>query len=485
MSKLIPMDEAAAMLGMTVDRVSELRSSNEIFGYRDGSTWKFKRSELERVAGELGITLGAVAEAAEDAVKSKIDDAVSELGLALEDSSDDLVLQEPDSVEYMEDSSVELFASGLGESDLSSDSIKVTDSSLKIDDLKLLDEDDDDSLKLDDDSLIAGVVDDDQPAPSGDSPQSKDSIDLSSSSIFDDEEALSFGSSSLKLSTDAAGDDAADLLDDEPIGGESGSGTGKDIGASGGDDLLLASGSDMFGDELSLEDSVSFDDSADLSSVGDAALDDSDSNVELKLESNESGINLAASESGISLSTDEPLDLGASDIDALQLDDDDEDLIVVEEMAGPDEPTLMQEDDFNLTPLEEKAATNDSTSQVIAMEDSGVFTDESEGASLGSGDFGAEIVEDAGFDDAGGFGDDALGVEDGLYDDAAMAGAAVAARPDVEYSNWQLASLGLVAFTLLAGSLVAYDLARNMWMPDNQTIGNGVLKFFLGLVGMD
>ena len=91
MSKLIPLEEAAGILGLTEDKVAELRSSNEIFGYRDGATWKFKMSELERVADELGITLN-VSGSAMDSVKGKIDDAVSELGLALEDSDDDLSL---------------------------------------------------------------------------------------------------------------------------------------------------------------------------------------------------------------------------------------------------------------------------------------------------------------------------------------------------------------------------------------------------------
>ena len=483
MSNLIPMDEAASILGMTEDEVAELRSGNEIFGYRDGSTWKFKMSELERVADERGITLN-VGGAAIDSVKGKIDDAVSELGLELEESSDDLVLQEPDSVEYMEDSSVELFASPLGES--ASDSMSVSDSSLKIDDLKLLDEDDDDSLKLGVSSAIL-QSDSDKPAaaPAASAGKAKDSIDLSSSSIFDSDEALSFGSSSLKLAGDAdKGSDASDLLDDEPVGGDSGSGTGKDIGDAAGDDLLIEDD-----DELMLEDSVSFEDSADLSSDfvsggDDLALDDSDSDIDLKLETSESSINLAISESGIALSSDEPLELGGSDIDALQLDDDDDDVIMVEEMADEDDPTLMQEDDFNLTPLEESAAS-DSTSQVIAMEDSGIFADESAATVMGDGDFETDVVEDAGFGD--GFGDDGLGGEDGLYDDAALAGAGVAAAaaPEIVYSKWQLISLGLVSSLLLAGSLVAYDLARNMWMPENQTVGRGVLKFFLGLVNMD
>jgi len=57
MSKLIPLDEAASILGMTVEQITELRSNHEIFGYRDGQNWKFKMTELERVAGELDIKL--------------------------------------------------------------------------------------------------------------------------------------------------------------------------------------------------------------------------------------------------------------------------------------------------------------------------------------------------------------------------------------------------------------------------------------------
>ncbi len=492
MSKLIPMDEAAGILGMTEDQVAELRSNNEIFGYRDGATWKFKMSELERVADELGLSLN-VGGSAIDAVKGKIDDAVSELGLSFEDSSDDLILDEPDSVELLEDSSIELFSSSSDDAASASDSMSVSASSLKLDDLKLLDEDDDDdSLKLGESSAIL-KSDSDKPAAAAtpaapvESKKADDSINLSSSSIFDSEESLSFGSS-LELGDDAdAGDDATDLaLADETMSSaDSGSGTGKDLDVAASDDLLLVDD----GDELSLEDSVSFEDSADLglqlaSSGDELSLDDSDSSIDLKLETDASGINLAISESGISLSSDEPLELGGSDIDALQLDDDDDDVIMVEEEADQDDPTLMQEDDFNLTPLEEAAPVADSTSQVIAMEDSAVFADESAATIMGGDDFEAEVVDDAGFGD--GFGDEGLG-DDGLYEDSALAGAgaAVAMVPEVSYSKWQLISLGLVSTLLLAGSLVAYDLARNLWMPDNQTVGRGVLKFFLGLVNMD
>ena len=58
-SKFIKMKEAAKMLGVTPDDLNEMRSRGEIFGYRDGSAWKFKPEEIDRVAGEQGISLAA------------------------------------------------------------------------------------------------------------------------------------------------------------------------------------------------------------------------------------------------------------------------------------------------------------------------------------------------------------------------------------------------------------------------------------------
>jgi hypothetical protein len=32
--------------------------------------------------------------------------------------------------------------------------------------------------------------------------------------------------------------------------------------------------------------------------------------------------------------------------------------------------------------------------------------------------------------------------------------------------------------------MIGYDMARNMWIPDDQVLNSGVLKMFLDLVGM-
>ena len=89
MSKLIPMEEAANILGMTVEQITELRSNHEIFGYRDGQNWKFKMTELERVAGELDIKLNV-----SGAVEKVAGDLSDSFAFSLDDSVDDLILDD-------------------------------------------------------------------------------------------------------------------------------------------------------------------------------------------------------------------------------------------------------------------------------------------------------------------------------------------------------------------------------------------------------
>lgn len=455
MSKLIPMDEAANILGMTVEQLTELRSNNEIFGYRDGSNWKFKMSELERVAGELDIQLNIsdAAKVADDLSESFGFDLSAESGLDMtpdSESSSGGLIEDLDSEEYIEDSSVELESPSSG--------VNLKDSGrLKSDDK------DSGALRLED---------------SGE-------LDIASENAIDGDDELSFGSSSLSLASESSKKlkgDSSDLLDDENEKSGSPSDTGKMLGGGGEEDLLLSE-DDLFSDELSLADSASFEDSAELSSDfedSDLVLDDSDSSSEIMLEANESGINLSPNESGIALG-DEPLELGGSDIDALELPEDD-DMIVLEDAADADAATLMQEDDFNLTPLEASMDEDDSSgSQVIALEDSEIYADESAPTILGeSDDFSAQpaMLDDPGFDSGMGYGDPGmLAAPGGVTGPAAL--------PESPYTVWQVVSLGLVATLLLTGGMIAYNLAQNMWMPEDQVIGSSVLNFFLRLVGMN
>lgn len=51
-TKFLSLDEAAALLGVSPGELGEMRQRNEIYGYRDGTSWKFKVEEIERVRQE-------------------------------------------------------------------------------------------------------------------------------------------------------------------------------------------------------------------------------------------------------------------------------------------------------------------------------------------------------------------------------------------------------------------------------------------------
>jgi len=190
MSKLIPMEEAAKVLGMSVEKLNELRSNNEVFGYRDGTTWKFKMSELERVADDMGISISPLSSAV-DGIKDVLglggdESDSSELDFGLEESSEDLFL-EPDSDSIaMDDSSVELFQSPMGKGDGGTSS----------DILSGGDEDDDDMIDLAESGLLVR----------------NSSKDMLLDKVDDDDDDLSLFDSSDDLSLDAVLGDAEDDL---------------------------------------------------------------------------------------------------------------------------------------------------------------------------------------------------------------------------------------------------------------------------------
>jgi hypothetical protein len=458
MSNLIPMDEAARILGMTVEQVTELRSNNEIFGYKDGANWKFKMSELERVAEEMDIQLNMseAADVASDLSESFGFDLSESSGLLMDEDSASGLIEDLDSSEYLEDSSVELERPDPQSISIENeaDSIDLDSSDLRLADSGLLDKEASDTAKT------AGS-------------------DVDSESVLDDEEELSFGSSSLSLASDSrkAGDSIK--LDDSKKMSES------DLLLSGDDDDLSMPDDDFtFGD-----DSGSFEDGGELSSdfedSGALILDDSESSNEITLEPNESGINLSASSSGLSLDDGSSLDLGASDIDALDLPDDSEEIVVLDD-SGVD-PMMLEEDDFNLTPLENSMEDDDSSgSQVIALEDSEIYADDSAATVLGDSSFGEPVGADGSFGDDSSFGafeDPSQAMAPVGVGAVAVGAGAVAALEEAPYTLWQILSLGGTLFLMLAGSMVAYNLAQNLWLPSDQVVGDSVLTFFLNMVG--
>lgn len=503
MSKLIPMEEAAKFLGMSVDQLNELRENNEVFGYRDGTTWKFKMSELERVAGQSGIDMSA----ASDAVVSKAKDALGlddeddsldhsdELSFDIDDSISDLVIDDEDDSIALDDSSLELFqpqgpsdaAGGTSSDILSLDDDEEDDDDNVIDlaesgllvksgSKELLLDDGEDSEELSLQSSGLELASDD------DLKESKKELNLDDVGSFklsdegsvldggDDDDELSFGSSSIVLASDSevssdspsTGDD---LLDESPKSSGSPSDTGNLFGD---DDELMLANDDL---DLELADSGSFD--SDLSSSLDesAELVLDESSDDLILEANESGIALSPNESGIMLG-DEPLELGGSDIDDLELPEND-DIIMVDGDSDADLSSL-QEDDFSLTPHELSVDGDlSSGSQVIALADSEIYTDDSEATMLGGGD---GFSDPAMLDEAG----MAAGYEAGA---AGYAGA-MAMKPEAPYSIGQILALTGTVVSLFIGCIIAYGMAQNLWMPDDQVVNSGLMNMLLDAFGL-
>jgi hypothetical protein len=433
MSKLVPMEEAARLLGISIDRLTEMRANNEIFGYRDGANWKFKVSELERVADEMGVALGSGSSFDEPSDKSatgyRVSDSAKEM--LLDDVSDEEPYTELESVELMEDSSAEVF-----KRDAHAD---------------IHDEPESIELELADSGRLT-----DQ-GSGKDKLRDQGRIVPSDANVTDDEE-LSFGASSIRLASESSrklfGDDS--VLDEPPSKKKSPSDTGKMLG-----DV----DEDLFSDDISLGDSSgaeSMELSSDFTDSEDMVLEDSDSSTEVRLE--ESGIHLSANESGIMLEDNSGV---GSDIYSLELPEDDDDLIVVEGSS---------DDEFNLTPLADPLEEEESTgSQVIALEDSEIYADESS-EGVGEDEFIAEpALMDDGFDS---------GLDDGFGMGMIPAGMTQRVVPEAPYTIYQIGSLSIVAILLTLGSMIAYGAAQNMWMPDGQVGQRSVLNFFLNMVGI-
>lgn len=228
-AQLIELNEAAAKLGVSPDQLIEMRSRGEIYGYRDGGTWKFKTDEIERVIAERaggGSSIGG-----------DLDDLIQPLSLD-DDSGDDLgsiLVSEEELGKSGESTSSTIIgklseAKGGGDSDITlaaSDSTKGN-----ISDVQLVSPGSDLNLAGASDVELAGMSDLKLSDEGGTGKQTGSDVTLGSGKM------------------DFATDSALDLGDDDLVLG--GSGIGSDVTLGGGDSgINLASPADS---GLSLED---------------------------------------------------------------------------------------------------------------------------------------------------------------------------------------------------------------------------------------
>lgn len=477
MAKLIELEEAAALLGMTPDEVTTARTKGKLFGYRDGVNWKFKENELERYASSEGIVLGDAKPKAESSGSLPKVAAVDEDLSELVDVSE-LELSEADDIDLSEeDESILVSEEELGGSERSAGSTIIGKEDLGADaDLILAgDSTGGSDLKLAGDSVGGGsdlklAGDSEIKLDSGDSEikiEGGDSaIMLDSGLALDsgltlDDGGLTLddgGASDLKLASDSAGSNilaGADVLNAGSSGGDD------DIVLDADDLTLEDDGLELSDDELILDDdSVS---SLDIDGDDDVNLLDSD----ITLNASDSGINLGSpSDSGISLENT-PAELGGSGIEALELGeadfielDDDDDLDLE---GGTD---LKADDDFLLTSADGGVSDDsESGSQVIALDEADEF-DEVGDTMLGDADMldaDSLDADDLGAAEADLDFDGAAVATAGAVAAGGAAAATIAAPIDAEYSIWNVVGLGTCLFFLTLAGVMMFDILRNMW----------------------
>jgi hypothetical protein len=510
-SELVPLDEAAQLLKISPQQLSEMVSRKEIFPLRGSSPPKFKMDELQRVADERGISLAAAQDFSFMDETIQIDAGEVDLDQEKGEGPSSSILvseqelggsQSPSSTVIGDD---EEGGDVRGDSDLvlgSEGDEMSRGSSLRLD--ALSDDEDSGSIKLADVSDLPLKTGSKTQAPAP--PQAK-------------AQAQAKALSDLHLSVEkgapqkgAAGSDVEPTDSDlEKMGGSDLELTGDsdiDLGAevmagAGESDLLLAGASDVGpGDtgkldakakksdlefatddlEVSMADSGSaldLGDDDELVLEGESALDDialaGDSGINLAKPS-DSGIDLAmAEESGIKVAGDSGFML--EDEDALQLEggSSSDNLALPEEsavsldadLADPDAATQLKSDeDFDLTPVEGAVDDeSDSGSQVIALDTEALDADaptQLGGLALGPVDM--EPVESVITEEpAEGF---APGVHPGAAAVAQQPQFPVQELPETPYSIWQVGSLAIVALMLMFTGILMIDVMRNIWSFD-------------------
>ena len=446
MSKLIQLEEAATMLGISVEDLNELRSRGDIHAYRDGKTWKFKEAEIERYksmnqdidvgAGESGLMSGS--SALLSGSSAEVDADLEQLVDVGDIGADDL--------EVIDDADV-------GEPNSASSTIigkpKLDDVSLGGDDAVI-------SLDADDDALVGGASDLKLVESGINLDADAGSIDIAENEDLDLVEGSELNlaaSSDILMEGDATDDDAA--------------ATGV---LSGGDDLSLDAEPEIsLDDALSLSDEdleISLESSSEINLDGsDLDLAPSDTGVgvadggsDITINAGDSGINLGApSDSGISLDQTPP-EIAVADEAALELGE--ADLVDLGDSLMDDD--FQADDDFNLSPSESDLGEEDSGSQVIALDTE-------------------ELDEDAAT---------LLGADDGeqfeTYEADAdeMAPLAAAVGAEAPYSLFVVLALGTIMTMLGLTGVMLVDLVHNMWSWDGTNpASKGLMDAIIGMFG--
>ena len=493
-SKFVTLAEAAQQLGIPPEQVNELRQQGGLNGYRDGSSWKFKHEDVQRVAesrsaaaegdelpeiflgdsGEVGAAMDLPIDP--DDIQDSADDVVllSEFELGESGpSASATVIGKPGQPFSSLDSDVKLVSSDGGGSDASQTMIGRPGTPLGPDEsaVKL------ESTRFEEPSASGTIVGfPGQPLTPDDSAVrlkagSADLESPSSTVIGKPGQPLSAGESDVKLGTFEDSDfELPAPKSKRPAGGPPtpppvAGGSTVFRGSGGPADSVVDSGITL-GDEHSDDDFV----------LGGPGSD-------ITVSPGDSGISLVdPADSGLSL--DAPIELRPDSSEgSFEIAESGEDLSAVTEFDSDEVMELKTGDEFLLTPMvsEGEESSDDSGSQVIAVDSESPF-ESSEASMFASAEGGmSNLLEE----DVGGGG--ALGAESlggvGGQAFAAAGGAAPGFAVETPYPVWTVLLLGFCALFLSLCGMMMYDLVRNMWswngpMPVNSTIMDAIMGLF-------
>jgi hypothetical protein len=423
--KFVEPEEAAQMLGVSIDQLGEMRDRRELYPIRDGGAWKYKRDDIERLAQERA--------------GGGLDDLALEFG-APEEPQDSILLSEQELGESGGTSSTVIGKVGGGldpESDLqlAGDS---SPSAISLGGSDIMPKGASSKTGQESDVRLA-TSSDISKAGSGLSAkfEEMDSLDLELPSPADSGVTLIKPSSGSSKKIQRG---ELEIGDDEfSIGGESAikPGSSKKMGGSG----------------INLTDDDDF------------VLGGSGKGSDITHSAGDSGIQLISpADSGLSLE-EAPMDFGGSGVESVELGDDD--MVLLGEATDTESATqLKSDDDFLLTPLDDATVDeSDSGSQVIAL-DSEMDFDEAASTMLGSRQPSMAGMLD---EDLGGM-ESPLVAEAG-FGTAAFAGGSPAFMQaptvvEAPFSVWNILFLSLCSILLLLCGMMLYDLMRNMWSWD-------------------
>jgi hypothetical protein len=421
-TKFVDLETASKELGIPVEKLTEMREKNELRGFRDGATWKFKLEDVERL-------------------KTSMDAGGSELDL-------DDPLAKPDIPDSILLSEVELGGMGpvgsstvIGQSasnDLSDEEFRVTVEALDSSDIQLAS-----------DSLILG-----------------DSDAEPSSDVLGSETAGSVADAGSEIQL--TGSDSPNLELDLS---DSGTTSKQDSNIALGESEVALRDSDTASSSSSSDDSeINITDEEDgvlvLGGAGSDVIGASDSGISLN-DPSDSGISLEASDVGLGgsvISSDDSLLLGEEDF-----------LSANDAGAEGNSPSqLQQDDDFLLTPLED-ALTDDSesSSQVIALDDPDSGFDPSS----------ATVMEPGGDVDLAMLGADEGDAATLIQSDPeSIIVQQQPALPELPYSGWNLLSLFLCITLLALSGMLIYDLVRQVWSWEGiHPVNSGLMDAIIGM----